>query len=309
MPGFVSPYATAVTGNRLRPFPSAPLRTARESFDLKRLASGLCFEPVPLRSFSMNGLVALLTDNQSLAAACGHPLDPGRFLTLSWSVQIRELADVVNLTGPLGPTELAFLSQKALHHLAPNTEDFLGVVVEDGVFLPTKLDAPEACHQRLLLRSTIDDHLQHLLGAVRDIHGLPVLSVDPVDGGLELARQRLDQRKLHDPMKSPKAMNVEGQEVVLDEAPIFRLVLGHDTEISIILPSSQPIRFAPPRVSGTFRPDDIHGDLQPWCAIDTATTAKVVLLIGVQGDDLVAEESCRLLARMAGSSHFKLYQR
>jgi hypothetical protein len=29
--------------NRLRPFPSAPLRTARESFDLKRLASGLCF--------------------------------------------------------------------------------------------------------------------------------------------------------------------------------------------------------------------------------------------------------------------------
>ena len=42
MPEFVSPYASAVTGNRLRPFPSAPLRTARESFDLKRLASGLC---------------------------------------------------------------------------------------------------------------------------------------------------------------------------------------------------------------------------------------------------------------------------
>ena len=36
-----------MTGNRLRPFPSAPLRTARESFDLKRLASGLCFEITP----------------------------------------------------------------------------------------------------------------------------------------------------------------------------------------------------------------------------------------------------------------------
>jgi hypothetical protein len=228
----------------------------------------------------MNGLVALLTDNQSLAAACSHPLDPGRFLTLAWSVQIRELADVVNLTGPL-----AFLSQKALHHLAPNTENLLGVVVEDGVFLPAKLDAPEACHQRLLLRSTIDDHLQHLLRAVRDIHGLAVLallSVNPVDGGLELARQRLDQRKLHDPMKSP--------EVVLGEPTIFRLVLGHDTEISIILPSSQPIWFAPPLVSGTFRSNDIHGDLQTWCAIDTAVTTMVVLLIGVQGDDLVAEE-------------------
>ena len=121
-----------------------------------------------------------------------------------------------------------------MHHLAPNTEYFLGVVVEDGVLLPAKLDAPEACHQRFLLRSTIDDYLQHLLRAVRDIHGLPVLSIDPVDGGLELVRQRLDQRKLRDPMKSPKAMNVEGQKVVLDEAPIFSLVLGHDTEISII---------------------------------------------------------------------------
>ena len=32
MPGFVSPYASAVTGNRLRPFPSAPLRTGLDTF-------------------------------------------------------------------------------------------------------------------------------------------------------------------------------------------------------------------------------------------------------------------------------------
>jgi len=140
----------------------------------------------------MNGLVALLTDNQGLAAACSHPLDPGRLLPLSWSVQIRQLADVVYLTGPHGPTELAFLSQKALHHLAPTIEDFLGVVVEDGVFLPAKLDVPEACDQRLLFRTAIDDHLQRLLRAVRNLHGLPVLSIDPLDGGLELIRQRLD---------------------------------------------------------------------------------------------------------------------
>src|SRR4029077_11532962 len=113
-----------------------------------------------------------------------------------------------------------------------------------------------------------------------------------------LIRQRLDQRKFRDPMESPKAMNVEGQQVVLDEAPIFSLVLGHDTEISIMEPSSQPIRFASPRVSGTFRPDDIHGDLQSWCAIDAATTVMVVLLIGVQSNDLVAEEPCRLRSLM-----------
>ena len=60
----------------------------------------------------------------------------------------------------------------------------------------------------------------------RDLYGLPVLSIDPLDGGLEFVRQRPDQRKFHDPMKLPKAMDVEGQEVVLDEAPIFSLVLG-----------------------------------------------------------------------------------
>jgi hypothetical protein len=50
----------------------------------------------------MNGLVALLTDDQGLATACSHPLDPGRFLAPSWSIQVRQLADVVDLTGPHG---------------------------------------------------------------------------------------------------------------------------------------------------------------------------------------------------------------
>ena len=39
MPGFVGPYATAVTGNRLRPFPSAPLRTDRDRFRVNQLSS------------------------------------------------------------------------------------------------------------------------------------------------------------------------------------------------------------------------------------------------------------------------------
>ena len=39
MPGFVSPYASAVTGNRLRPFPSAPLRTGLTTFPSIRLSS------------------------------------------------------------------------------------------------------------------------------------------------------------------------------------------------------------------------------------------------------------------------------
>ena len=44
MPGFVSPYASAVTGNRLRPFPSAPLRTGLDTF----ASSGSLQWPYPL---------------------------------------------------------------------------------------------------------------------------------------------------------------------------------------------------------------------------------------------------------------------
>ena len=54
-------------------------------------------------------------------------------------------------------TELAFLSQKALHHLAPNTEYLLGVVVEDRAVLPAKLNTPEACDQWFLLWTAIDE--------------------------------------------------------------------------------------------------------------------------------------------------------
>ena len=43
---------------------------------------------------------------------------------------------------------------------------------------------------------------------------------------LMFIRQRLDQRKFHHPMQLPQAMDVKGQEVVLHEAPIFRLVLA-----------------------------------------------------------------------------------
>ena len=49
MPGFVSPYASAVTGNRLRPFPSAPLRTGLDTFASSGSPVALSFE------FSVDG--------------------------------------------------------------------------------------------------------------------------------------------------------------------------------------------------------------------------------------------------------------
>src|SRR5262249_42775881 len=76
-----------------------------------RLSSGLCLERVPIRPFAMNGFMARLANDQRLAVAGRHPLDPGRLVAPAWLVQICELADVVNLTAPFSPAQLAFLSQ------------------------------------------------------------------------------------------------------------------------------------------------------------------------------------------------------
>src|SRR5262249_30850509 len=162
------------------------------------LSSDLCLKLVSLKSSLMDDFVTRSTDDQCLAAAGGHPLDPGWFLTLAWPVQIRQFANVVDLAGPLYAAQLAFLGQQTLHHIAPTADHLLGLVVEDGVFLPAEFDAPEAGYQSLLLPTTFDGHLQHLLGAVWKLHGLLVLPIDPVDGGTKLVRQRLHQRKFDD---------------------------------------------------------------------------------------------------------------
>src|SRR5262245_10342849 len=122
-----------------------------------RLSSGLLLEPVPLGPFTMNGLVALLANHQRLAAACCHPLDPERLFVPAWLVQVSQLADVVNLTVPSCPAQLAFLRQQALHYLAPDAEHLLGSVVEEDVFLPPQFGAPKTRYQRLLLPTAFDE--------------------------------------------------------------------------------------------------------------------------------------------------------
>ena len=103
MPGFVSPYASAVTGNRLRPFPSAPLRTGLDTFASSGSPVALSFDwfllilVCPRRSSGVDRDVASLADDEGLAPHGRHDLEPGRFLPLALNLQVRELSDVVDL--------------------------------------------------------------------------------------------------------------------------------------------------------------------------------------------------------------------
>jgi hypothetical protein len=72
-----------------------------------------------LQAFTMNLFVALLADDQGLAAARSHSLDPQWLFSLSWPIQISELADVMNFAVILRPTEFALIGQQSLHDLTP----------------------------------------------------------------------------------------------------------------------------------------------------------------------------------------------
>jgi hypothetical protein len=81
MPGFVSPYALAVMGNRRRPFPSAPLRTGLDTFASSGSPVTLSFDGFllilvgPRRLSGVDRDVASLADDEGLTLHGRHDLE------------------------------------------------------------------------------------------------------------------------------------------------------------------------------------------------------------------------------------------
>jgi len=108
---------------------------------------------------------------------------------------------------------------------------------------------------------------------------------DPV-----LAGQGLDQRPLHDVLQQAEPVTVERQLVVLRDAPELGLELGDDTEIGIGDAFGAPDRLAVVQVGRALGADDAERHFQPDRRVDAAVTALIMLVIGVQDHDLIAEE-------------------
>ena len=112
-------------------------------------------------------------------------------------------------------------------------------------------------------------------------------------------RQRLGQRELHHPVHVPQPMDIKGHQVVLHQAPIFRLVLRHDAVIRRMETRGQVGRFAVPHVVRAFRADHLDGNLQPERTVDAAPVLRTaVFVIRLLGDDLIAEKAGGGRARM-----------
>src|SRR5919197_338536 len=80
------------------PFPTAPLQTARESFDLKQLSSDLERNMASPWPFPVQGLVARTAGDQGLPTIRYHALDPQGFFFAAWLVQVGTSAAVMHCT-------------------------------------------------------------------------------------------------------------------------------------------------------------------------------------------------------------------
>jgi hypothetical protein len=141
---------------------------------------------------------------------------------------------VVNFAVRRGATQLACLGEKALDHLTAMAVYPLRLIVEDSLLVPSQRDAAKPCHQWCLPTAPCVSGFQYPKGAVGRLHRRLVLPEDLARAGAVFIREGEDQRELHDAVDPPQAVGIRGEQVVLDEAAVFRLVWRHDAVIRIV---------------------------------------------------------------------------
>jgi hypothetical protein len=211
----------------------------------------------------MDLLMAPSAGDQRLAVTCCPPLDPERFFFLSRSVEICEAPDVVDLAGAFHrPAPLTNLGEEALHHFAAPAVDVFGAVKDTRVVVPRQGDATAHRHQRLFARASglLDHQGRQEMAAVLDqlLHATP----DRADLRLLLVGQCAEPGGVPHAIHSPQAVGMHCQPIVLDQAPVFCLILLDDAKV-VIDKSFRPVHgLVLPHVRSALCHDDVLGDLQ-----------------------------------------------
>ena len=99
-------------------------------------------------------------------------------------------------------------------------------------------------------------------------------------------------------------MNVVGHEVVLDDAPEFRLIPVHDGVILVVGECRAVCRFAVSHVGLAVLFDDFGGNPQPDAAIDSSLPVGVDFVVSLLVYEFIAEEPRRLAGGVGYESLF-----
>lgn len=130
--------------------------------------------------------------------------------------------------------QFTFLRQKTLDNFTPLTPDRFDRLAYRTPFAPLQWNTSEVCDKRFLVRSPFYPDFQHVVRAifVRQF-GLEPL-VDLPTTRFEFVRQGLHQGDFHDAFEFAELMQVVGEVIILDDSPVFRLILGDDTVCCIV---------------------------------------------------------------------------
>src|SRR5205085_765046 len=122
------------------------------------LSSDSCRGSLSCRSSSVDGLMASPASDQRFTSSCRHQAEPGRNLPALVTIEVGQLAQVVDLNTDRAATQLARVSLESFEQLrAFGVRDARPLIGEDGIFSASDRKAPELSYQRLLPRLALDD--------------------------------------------------------------------------------------------------------------------------------------------------------
>src|SRR3989304_3297929 len=149
----------------------------------------------------MDVLVTLVADDQGLALAADHSLDPGRLVPSARTVQILQVPYVVDIEPILRAAQFARPLQESVHYLVPEGRSAGKLVVEDRMRASLQWYASPACRQRTFTFA-LDPRFQSLVVPfMGPYHGREAL-VDVSNADPQFAGERPGQRPFHGPLQT-----------------------------------------------------------------------------------------------------------
>jgi hypothetical protein len=288
-------------------FPTAPRRTTHDRFRITSLSSDLFRECWSVVASRMDGVVALPADDKRLSPSLCHDANPLRRGTPAFLGEIGELADVMDFNRVGAPAELAGLCEETLDNPTPSTPAGCYRIADGDPLVPAQCDPAEVRDEGWFVGATFHHDLQHPIGAVGGGSRAFVASEDGCPAGLELPGEGAGKRKFRHPFEGGQAVQVVGQAVVLHDADVFRLVLGHNAVGAVVDPLHQMDGFAVAQVFGAVGWQDMRWHPQADRAVDAALAALVMLVVRVQGVDVVAQKA-RVLCAGVGNDRLGVTQ-
>jgi hypothetical protein len=158
-------------------------------------------------------------------------------------------------------------------------------------FPPVEWCFAEPCDQ-WLLAVALDACLEAGSQPVRCLNFGFVFGRHPRHRRAVLACQGLEHGSLHDPAQPMESVDVPGEQVVLDDAPVDGPVGGDDGVVAAVGQGLLLGGLAAAQVRDGLGLDHVQGDTEGDLPVDTSVTAGLLRVVVLDGD-LVAEESGR----------------